>query len=298
MRTAAAVATTVFLWASAFVAIRHVGADVRPGALALGRLLVAAVVLGALVAVRRSRWPDRRAWPRLVLCGVAWLGVYNVALNAAERRVDAGTAAMVVNLGPVLIAAFAGLFLGEGFPRTLLLGLATAFAGTVLIGVAAAGDARADPWGVALCLVAAVGYAVGVVAQKPLLATADALPVTFLATLVATVACLPFAGQLVADVAARPAAAGWLVYLGAGPTALAFTTWAYALARTDAGRLGATTYLVPPLVVLLAWWLLGEVPAALALGGGLLCLAGVAAARAKRLTLTSRQGVSWNAERG
>jgi drug/metabolite transporter (DMT)-like permease len=298
VKTAAAIATTVFLWASAFVAIRHVGVDVRPGALALGRLLVAAAVLGALVAVRRPRWPDRRAWPRLVLCGVAWLGVYNVALNAAERRVDAGTAAMVVNLGPVLIAALAGLFLGEGFPRTLLLGLATAFAGTVLIGVAAAGDARADPWGVVLCLVAAVGYAVGVVAQKPLLAQADALPVTFLATLVATVCCLPFAGQLVTDVARHPAAAGWLVYLGVGPTALAFTTWAYALARTGAGRLGATTYLVPPLVVLLAWALLGEVPAALALGGGLLCLAGVAATRNKRLTLTRRQGVQWNVERG
>ncbi|HEV7708144.1 MAG TPA: EamA family transporter, partial [Asanoa sp.] len=82
------------------------------------------------------------------------------------------------------------------------------------------------------------------------------------------------------------------------PTALAFTTWAYALARTGAGRLGATTYLVPPLVVLLAWGLLDEVPAALALGGGLLCLAGVAATRNKRLTLTRRQGVSWNVERG
>ncbi|GAA1892515.1 DMT family transporter [Asanoa iriomotensis] len=297
MRTAAAIATTVFLWASAFVAIRHVGADVRPGALALGRLLVAAAVLGILVLARRPRWPDRGAWSRLVLCGVAWLGVYNVALNAAERRVDAGTAAMVVNLGPVLIALLAGLFLGEGFPRTLLLGLATAFAGAVLIGVAAAGDAHADPWGVVLCLVAAVGYAVGVVAQKPLLAGADPLAVTFLATLVGAVACLPFAGQLVADVR-DPAAAGWVVYLGVGPTALAFTTWAYALARTGAGKLGATTYLVPPLVVVMAWALLDEVPAALALGGGLLCLAGVAVTRARSLTLTSRQGVSWRAERG
>jgi len=297
VKIAAAIATTVFLWASAFVAIRHVGADVRPGALALGRLLVAAVVLGALVAVRRPRWPDRRAWPRLALCGVAWLGVYNVALNAAERRVDAGTAAMVVNLGPVLIAVLAGLFLGEGFPRTLLLGLGTAFAGAVLIGVAAAGDAHADPWGVVLCLVAAVGYAVGVVAQKPLLAGGDALSVTFLATVVGAVACLPFAGQLVAD-ATAPAAIGWVVYLGVGPTALAFTTWAYALARTGAGKLGATTYLVPPLVVIMAWALLREAPAALALGGGLLCLAGVAATRTKNLTLTRRQGVSWNAERG
>jgi drug/metabolite transporter (DMT)-like permease len=37
-------------------------------------------------------------------------------LNAAERLVDAGTAAMLVGVGPVLIAIFAGALLGEGFP--------------------------------------------------------------------------------------------------------------------------------------------------------------------------------------
>ena len=47
----------------------------------------------------------------LVVCGVLWFGAYNVALNAAEQRVDAGTAAMLVNVGPILIALFAGLLL-------------------------------------------------------------------------------------------------------------------------------------------------------------------------------------------
>jgi drug/metabolite transporter (DMT)-like permease len=68
-------------------------------------------------------------------------------------------------------------------------------------------------------------------------------------------------------------------YLGAFPTAVAFTTWAYALARTDAGRLGATTYLVPPISVLLGWALLSETPPLAALAGGVLCLIGVALSR-------------------
>jgi drug/metabolite transporter (DMT)-like permease len=63
------------------------------------------------------------------------------------------------------------------------------------------------------------------------------------------------------------------------PTALAFTTWAYALSRTTAGRMGATTYLVPPLAVLLGWVILGESPPVLALLGGVLCLAGVVLSR-------------------
>ena len=51
--------------------------------------------------------------------------------------------------------------------------------------------------------------------------------------LVGAVACLPFAGQLIADAADAPLSATLnMVYLGVFPTALAFTTWAYALART------------------------------------------------------------------
>ncbi|MQA36066.1 DMT family transporter, partial [Modestobacter roseus] len=70
-----------------------------------------------------------------------------------------------------------------------------------------------------------------------------------------------------------------MVYLGAVPTAIAFSTWAYALSRMDAGRLGVTTYLVPPLVVLMGWLLLDEVPPALAVVGGVVCLAGVGISR-------------------
>jgi drug/metabolite transporter (DMT)-like permease len=49
----------------------------------------------------------------------------------------------------------------------------------------------------------------------------------------------------------------------------------YALARTTAGRMGATLYLVTPIAVLLGRLLLGEAPPAAALAGDALCLAGV-----------------------
>lgn len=139
--------------------------------------------------------------------------------------------------------------------------------------------------GVVLCLLAAVGYAGGVVAQKPALARASALQVTTFGCLVGAVACLPFAGQLVAEVGEAPVSATLnMVYLGVFPTALAFTTWAYALARTTAGRMGATTYAVPALVVLMSWLALGEVPGVLTPAGGALCLAGVAVSRSRSST--------------
>lgn len=277
----AAMAITVVAWASAFVVIRGVGDELDPGPLALGRLLIGTAALGVALALS-GRWvrPTRREWLLVGLCGLAWFAAYNISLNAAEQRVDAGTTAMLVNIGPILIAGLAGVVLGEGFPRWLMFGALLACAGTVLIGVATARGNHRDLLGILLCLLAAVSYAIGVVAQKPALRRLPALQVTWLACLVGAVVCLPYLPSLGREVhAADSVTVGGLVYLGLVPTALAFSTWAYALARTNAGRLGVSTYLVPPLAILLSWALLGQTPARLALGGGLVCLLGVALSR-------------------
>jgi drug/metabolite transporter (DMT)-like permease len=271
----------VVAWASAFVAIRAVGESYDAGPLALGRLLVGSLALGAGLLVSR-RWvaPTAREWGLIALCGFAWFGVYNVALNAAEQQVDAGTAAMVVNVGPILIALFAGVLLGEGFPRWLVVGALVAFAGAVLVGASTAQMDRSDLLGVLLCLVAAVTYAVGVLAQKSVLRRLPGLQVTWLACTIGAVACLPFTPELLTEAAAAPAGAtAGLLYLGVVPTALAFSMWAYALARTDAGRLGVSTYLVPPITIVMSAVLLAEIPPVLALVGGTICLVGVALSR-------------------
>jgi drug/metabolite transporter (DMT)-like permease len=126
----AAALVTVTLWGSAFVAIRDAGEALSPGSLALGRLLVGVAVLGIAAAIWREPLPRRRDLARIAAFGVLFLGVYSVALNAAERRVDAGTAAMLINTGPILIAILAGIFLQEGFPRRLFAGCAV---GTVVL---------------------------------------------------------------------------------------------------------------------------------------------------------------------
>ena len=81
-----------------------------------------------------------------------------------------------------------------------------------------------------LCLVAAVAYSISLVLQKPLVARLSAVHVTWLACTVGAIVCLPFAGQLVDETADAPASSiWWVVYLGVFPTAIAFTTYAFAL---------------------------------------------------------------------
>jgi drug/metabolite transporter (DMT)-like permease len=276
----AAVAVTLVLWSSAFVAIRHLGHDFSPGALSLGRLLVGSACLAVTALSRGLVRPTRAEAIAIVAIGVLWFGIYNVALNEGERRVDAGTASMLLQLSPLLIAVLAAAFLDERFTRYLAAGLALAFGGVVLISLSASPSGDRDLVGVALCLLCALVYSVSVILQKPVVRRLPAVQVTWLAATVGAIVCLPFAGTLVRETAEAPMSSVlWVIYLGVFPTAIAFTTYAYALRHMPATRLGVTTYLVPPITIVMGVVFLGEAPPSMAYVGGALTLVGVAVAR-------------------
>jgi drug/metabolite transporter (DMT)-like permease len=279
---AVAAAVTVLLWASAFVAIRAIGYTLSPAPLALLRLSVAAAALTVLMLLRRrgtARPPaTARTWRLVLAYGVLWLAAYNVVLNAAEQHVDAGTAALLINSAPLLVAFGGGLLLGERYPRTLVLGSVVALTGIAVIGLGSGG--HSDWLGVLLCLLAAVLYAAGALIQKVALRGVDGATMTWLGCLIGTAALSPFTPQLIGQLRSAPAEAILAaVYLGLFPTAIGFSTWAYALHRMDAGRLSATTYASPAVSVVLSWLLLNEVPTGYGLLGGSICLLGVAISR-------------------
>lgn len=278
-RPFAAALVSVTLWSSAFVGIRAATRTIPPGALALGRLLIGTILVGVLLVRRGALRPTRRELLILSIAGLLWFGLYNVVLNTAERMVDAGTAAMIVNIAPLMIMGLAATFLKERMTPGILWGAAVAFAGVIVIGLATrSGDAPL--WGIVLCVIATAASAAGVVAQKPVLARLSALQVTWICCAIGTVCCLAYAPDLVAALGrAAPADLAWMLYLGIFPTSIAFTTWAYALARGTASRLAATAYLVPPITIGMSWILLDEVPKLVAVLGGALCLVGVIFAR-------------------
>lgn len=267
------------LWASAFIAIRAVGDAISPGPLALGRQLVGATVLVAIAIWRRPPLPGPRALALIAVYGVLWFAGYTLVLNIAERHLDAGTVAMLVNIAPLLVALAAGALLKEGFPRPLMVGIGIAFAGVVVIAIGGVG-AHSEPLGIVLGILAAALYASGVLVQKVALREADALSATWIGCVVGAVVLLPFLPQTVVELSGAPVPAVLgVVYLGMFPTAVAFLLWAYVLKRSPAGATASATLAVPAIVVLLSWLLLGELPTVLGMIGGVLCLAGVAWSR-------------------
>ena len=286
---AIAAVVTVLLWASSFVVIRFSGAEFTPGAMAFIRLSVGTIVLTAVAVIYRPPLPRGRGLVLVIGYGLLWFGVYTVVLNWAEQHLDAGTAALLVNFAPILVAVFAGLFLGEGFPRPLVVGMVIAFSGVVLIALGGSGVGVNDRLGVMLGLLAAALYAAGVLLQKVALRTVNAIAATWVGCAVGMVATAPFALQAVDEIgAASSTALAGVVFLGVGPTAIAFLTWAYALNRTDAGTMAATTLAVPAIAILLSWTFLGEVPTILGFVGGALALGGVVISRRRSSRAESR----------
>jgi drug/metabolite transporter (DMT)-like permease len=278
----AATVVVLLLWASAFVVIREVGDTFSPGPMALLRLTVGSMTLIALALRVRPSLPSGKTLGLVLGYGVSWFAGYTVVINAAERHLDAGTAALLVNVAPIIVAVFAGLFLAEGFPRQLVAGVVVAFGGVALIAAGGPGG-HSDRLGITLGLVSAALYGSAVLMQKVVLRSTDALSATWIGCVAGAVVLLPFLPQTVHESAhAAPAAVIGVIYLGIFPTAVAFTLWAYALTRTDAGRMASTTLTVPAIAVLISWVFLSEVPTMLGLLGGAMCLAGVAVSRLRR----------------
>ena len=196
----AAVGVTLVLWASAFVAIRHLAGTFSPGSLSLGRLLVGCAL------PRRGRAESRTAPPHRGDVGldrddrgalVRHLQRRPQRRRAARRRRHRRDA------DPGLTRP--GRAAGRDLPNerfTLYLG---ARPGPRVRWRRADRDrlrrsnGDRSVLGVVLCLVAAVVYSISLVLQKPLVAQLPAIHVTWLACTVGAVVCLPFVGRLVDD---------------------------------------------------------------------------------------------------
>jgi len=286
-----AIAVTLITWASAFVAIRHAVRGFPPGSLALIRFGIASAVLAVYVfGIRRSAPPrlNLRDLAGFSLIGLIGIVVYHVALNAGERTVSAGAASLLINTGPIWTALIAIAFLGERLGTRGWIGTSVAFVGAALVSLGSAGGIRFDG-DVALVVVASVAQAVYFVLQKPYLTRFGALDATCYSIWIGTILLLPLAPEAIGalSTASDPEIAS-AVYLGVVPGAIGNFTWIYTLAHMPASRAASLLYLVPFIVFVIAWSLLGESPGWLSIVGGVPILLGVALVNSERSVPASR----------
>src|SRR5688572_12885213 len=108
-------------------------------------------------------------WPRRPADGahyaVAGLLVHGVYLGGVfvgiSLGVEAGLSALIVSLQPLLVAAFAGVLLGERVSALQWTGLVLGFAGVVLILFHKLGGGWHDALGALACVIALLGITLG-----------------------------------------------------------------------------------------------------------------------------------------
>ncbi len=258
------------------------------------RLAIAApvLVLAAADAGRfGARHPSLRAWPSLAdlpLCAALGLAMaaYQVCYFRAVTLVGvAPTALLAICSAPLLIAMLAALFLGDRLTPLVRLSLGVAVAGTALLVVGPRGfDEIAGRFGLGalLALGAGVSYAVYAVAAKGLLARVTPLAVS---AITFALAALFLAPALLGEAApGRALAAGWplLVYLGLGPTALAYVLFTAGLGRVPATAAGIVSLLEPLTATTLGLLVFGERLGPVGAAGAILLLAALALLTAAR----------------
>jgi drug/metabolite transporter (DMT)-like permease len=281
-RGLAAAGITVVCWASAFVAIRVAVRSFTPAEVAWLRFCAAAAVLGLIALLTRMPLPRARDLPALAALGLVGHALYNLALAWGQARVPAASASFIVSSAPIwMLVLAAGL--GQERPRAArVAAMLLSLTGVALIAVGRGGRLVLDP--PALVVVAAsVMQAVYSMGQRPLLSRYTALQVSTFTVFAALVWLTPFAPTAIGHLFERPWSHGAAaLFLGVVPTAVGYSTWAIAMRNLSPSSAGSFLYLVPAVVLALAWAVLGELPSGLAVTGGVLVVIGVVAVQRLR----------------
>jgi drug/metabolite transporter (DMT)-like permease len=272
----AAFAAVSVLWGIPYLFIRvAVDGGMPPIFLAWSRVTLAAVVLGAM-AWRAGVLPTLRGRLRWVFVyGAIELAAPLPLIAAGERHVASSLAAIIVAAVPLIVAVLA-LWVepSERVDRRRLAGLLIGFAGVIaLVGIDVAGSG-AELLGAGEILLAAAGYACGLLVLNRHLRNLDARATMAAALAFAAVALAPAAALSAGPRNPSAAALASLAVLVVFCTAAALLVYVLLVNEVGAGRAAVINYIVPVLAVGLGVAVLGERPGAGAIAGLLLILAG------------------------
>ena len=271
----------VVLWSTGFIGAKLGLPYAGPLTFLALRFALAAGLLLVLALAVQAPWPRSRA--ELGHYAVAGLLVHGVYLGGVfvgiSLGVEAAVSALIVSVQPLLVAAFAGLVLGERVVLRQWLGLALGLLGVVLILARKLGLGPGDAFGALACLAALLGMTAGTLYQKRYCAGMDLRTgnvVQYAAAGLATgLPALLFEDHRIVWSGEFVFALMWLVLvLSLGAISLLYVL----IRRGTAARVSGLFFLVPPCTALIAWPLFGERLGSLALIGMALTATGVALA--------------------
>ncbi len=270
---------TVLIWSGNTVVTKASAGVISPGSISFYRWLLAFIVL--LPFVGRAAWRNRALireyWLKLAILGALGMVIYQSLAYEAAKTTSAVNMGVIVALMPLLSTFFASLLAAEKLTATSLLGGSISLIGLVYL------TSQGDPMRLAnggfhigdgLMIVAVLSNALyGVMLRR------WAMPFPMWQQLFwqigfSTLLLIPI--FLMGDISPITTANLPLILYAAIPTSLlAPLCWMIGIQRLGAGRTSLLINLLPIVVAVLAWALLGEQLYSYHAIGGALALIGV-----------------------
>ena len=266
------------LWGTSGATGRYLSESyaISPFSIAFYRLAIGAVVLSVLKRPG-ALLVSRRQLGVLALVG-AGMALYQAAFFVAVGLAGVSLATLVaLGMAPVLVAVLSIFVLKQAPETRVLLSLAAALAGLCLLVGGPTGDADHALLGAGLATLSAVGFA-GVTLLGRWLSAHVASPVTTLCGFgIGAAVLLPIALAHGLRLPHDLTEAGVLLYLGIGPTALAYSAFFLGVRWVVPSASSILTLVEPLTATLIAVVLFQERLSALGLLGGALMILAVAA---------------------
>lgn len=244
------------LWGSTYLAIAVALEGFPPFLLGFARFIASGGIMLAFARMRGEPWPERRQWIGTAVAGVFLFVVGNGLINAAERSVSTGVTAVLVATMPLWMTVF-GRFVGEPVTRLEIAGVVLGLVGVGVMNLG--GELRASPFGVAMLVLAPMGWAIGSIASRRLPSPPGMMRAggqMLVGGVAMGVVALALGERMHAAPSAR--AIGAAFYLLIAGSLIGFSAYSYLLKHTRPIIATSYAYVNPVIAVLLGVTLNGE----------------------------------------
>jgi len=273
---------TIVFWAFAFPSIKFGLEELSPINLTIMRLLIACILFLLLILLQPKKFSKLQKKDIIPIFFLGFLGiiVYHLGLNYGEQYVSASVASLIIAIIPIFVVIMAVAFLKEKITLRILMGIALALIGVLIISIFGRPSYSLEityVFGAITVLIAALVGAGYTVAGKKMLSRYSPLSLTVYAFVIGSLGLIPFISITLFEEVAVLSIRGWfiLLFLAICPTVIAYILWYVALEIKSASKLGSYLFFIPVLSTIISVILLNEKITWLFVIGGALVILGL-----------------------
>lgn len=281
------------IWGAASPIFKYSLAEIDPYFLAFARFSLASLFLMPIVAMQKKlRLPTRKEFWEILPYPIFGITLNIIFYFWSLKLTQSINAPIISSSGPMIIMVLGILFLGEKATLQRLIGGVLSFIGVIVIiirPVLETGIADTNLLGNILLVIATLAAVAQAIVGKRIFRHFDPLLVTFWSFVIGTITFAPLLIGHLPTVFGFRSAVG-VVFGSVFSSTVAYSLFAWGLARMDAGEAGLFTYIDPVAAVIIAYPLLGEKPDLLFVLGSILVFGGLFISEKKLFTKPALSG--------